>query len=86
MTTAVKKRSLERGVWDLPIGAALWAWITFAVQEDTTRGWTIYALGWIGPLLMLIRSAISRKAPWGGGVVPVTIGVVAGVLFWVFYG
>ncbi|MEV4872322.1 hypothetical protein [Streptomyces syringium] len=86
MAAPKKPQEWERALWDTPIGAAALAGLMFTVGNSPTGGWTIYSLGWAGPLAALARSAARRAAPWGGGIAPALIGTVAGILFWIFYG
>lgn len=77
---------MDRLLWETPIGAALFAWFTFAVRDNPTTGWTIYVLGWVGPLLVLGWCIARRTSPWKRSSAPVLIGLGAGAAFWIFYG
>ncbi|MFE6056802.1 hypothetical protein ACFQ6N_39205 [Kitasatospora sp. NPDC056446] len=85
MNATDKKQDLERILWEAPIGAALLAWFLFAVRDDAFAGWIVYGLGWAGPATALTRNAVARTPLWNGGIVPVLLGIVSGILFRIFY-
>lgn len=87
-TQEVPKKSRSETVAD-NIGAspALFIFLAFLgfflaeTQEGEHRAWYMYSAGWVPPLAMLAKAAITRRKPEMGTLVGVVLLVISGLLF-----
>ncbi|MGR8010449.1 hypothetical protein [Streptomyces hypolithicus] len=83
-----RQETIERNLWAAPALFVLVAWVLFKTDDSSVSrvAWTVYAVGWVPALIMLVRAAATRRNPGIGAVVGCGILILMGAFFWANHG